>query len=75
MKSRILCLSLLMLWLLSAAGCALCIGGAAGGAAGYEGAKRGYKVQSPVQKDSEGNVELHNPVTREKKDISEEPAK
>jgi hypothetical protein len=41
---------LLPLWLLSLPGCALCIGGAIGAAAGYELHERGYKVRSPVQK-------------------------
>jgi hypothetical protein len=66
MRSRVLCGLLVLLWLAGLSGCALCIGGAVGGAAGYEGAKRGYRVQSPVQKDSEGNVEVHSPVVKDK---------
>jgi hypothetical protein len=71
MKSRRLCWLLLSLWLLSTAGCALCIGGAVGGAAGYEGHKKGYRVQSPVKEDREGNLELHSPVTKEKKPVGQ----
>lgn len=74
MKFKGLCWPLLVLWIVSCAGCALCIGGAVGGAAGYEGHKRGYKVQSPIQEDREGNLELHSPVTKEKKSVQEEPA-
>ncbi|MFH0810446.1 MAG: hypothetical protein V2A77_08285 [Pseudomonadota bacterium] len=53
--------------LVSMSGCAaICIGGALGGAAGYEAAKHGYKVQSPVRRDGEGNLEVHSPVTKAK---------
>jgi hypothetical protein len=74
MKSKGFCLALLTLWVLSTAGCALCLGGAVGGAAGYEGHKKGYRLQSPVQQDREGNVEVHSPVTKEKKTVEEPPA-
>jgi hypothetical protein len=67
MKSRgLLCCLILPAWLVSTGCAGLCIGGAVGGAAGYEGAKQGYKLQAPVQKDREGNIELHSPVTKDK---------
>jgi len=55
---------LVIAWAVASSGCALCVGGAVGGAAGYKLKEEGYKVQSPVQKDAEGNVEVHSPVTK-----------
>jgi hypothetical protein len=66
MKSKALCWLLLFFWLLPTAGCALCLAGAVGGAAGYEGHKRGYKLQSPVEKDKQGYLEFQSPVTKPK---------
>jgi len=45
---------------------------AAGGAAGgYEAHKQGYRVQSPVKKDSSGGYKGQSPVTNDKKDKTE----
>lgn len=45
---------------------------AAGGAAGgYEAHKQGYRVQSPVKKDSSGGYKGQSPVTKDKKDKTE----
>lgn len=41
---------ILPLWLLSLSGCALCVGGAIGAAAGYHLRDDGYKVRSPLYK-------------------------
>lgn len=49
-KSLFVILTVLLATQMSA--CALLIGAAAGGAAGYEAAKHGYTVQSPIKKES-----------------------
>jgi hypothetical protein len=48
--AKMLAWALLVVWLLSASGCALCLVGAAGGAAGYHLHGDGYRVQTPVKK-------------------------
>jgi len=44
---RTLAWVLLPLWLLSASGCAFCVGGAIGAGAGYVAYKEGYRVRAP----------------------------
>ena len=53
---------------LSLQGCILVAGAAAGGAAGYEAHKHGYRVQSPVKKDAAGGYRGQSPVTHDKSD-------
>jgi len=49
-------------------GCIFVAGAAAGGAAGYEAHKHGYRVQSPVKKDAVGGYKGQSPVTQDKSD-------
>lgn len=49
-------------------GCMFAAGAAAGGAAGYEAHKHGYRVQSPVKKDEAGGYKGQSPVTNDKTD-------
>ncbi|APZ42259.1 hypothetical protein [Acidihalobacter ferrooxydans] len=41
-------------------GCAALLVGAAGGAAGYEAAKHGYSVQSPIKKTDSSPAQTQN---------------
>lgn len=52
-------------------GCLVAAGAAAGGAAGYEAHKHGYRVQSPVKKDESGGYKAQSPVTRDKSDLDD----
>jgi len=48
--TRLAALILLLVWLTSMSGCALCLAGAAGAAVGYHLHGDGYRVHSPVKK-------------------------
>ena len=45
-------------------GCVVAAAGA-GAAGGYAAHEEGYRVQSPVKKDEDGNNEVQNPITHD----------
>lgn len=63
--SRLLALTLVLAACLSLEGCIFAVGAAAGGAAGYEAHKHGYRVQTPVKKDADGGYKAQSPVKKD----------
>lgn len=65
--SRLLPLTLVLGAVLALQGCVFAVGAAAGGAAGYEAHKKGYRVQSPIKKDAAGGYKAQSPVKKDEK--------
>ncbi len=63
--SRLLALTLVLAACLSLEGCIFAVGAAAGGAAGYEAHKHGYRVQAPLKKDDAGGYKAQSPVKKD----------